>query len=99
MTHAFGEIEISQSVNAYKASIILSGETSLGKCIKISTSEAVLSSTFFILIFPFSLALRILSIREPVLVPYGISFIKRSPFSGFEILARALIFPPRSPSL
>ena len=31
ITHAFGEIETSQSVKAYNASMVLSGETSLAK--------------------------------------------------------------------
>ena len=44
---------ISQLVNAYNASMDLSGETFGGKCTTISTSAAVLSSIFLILILPF----------------------------------------------
>ena len=44
MIQAFGDIEISQSEKAYSASIVLSGDTPGGRCIRISTSSAVLSS-------------------------------------------------------
>ena len=49
--------------------MVLSGEIPEGRCTKISTSAAVLSSIFFTLIFPLSLAFRIESIKEEVLVP------------------------------
>ena len=57
-------MEVSQDVKANKPSIVLSGETPVGRCTKTSTSLAVLSSIFFILIFPLSLALTIESISE-----------------------------------
>src|SRR5690606_18923986 len=44
-----GEMEFSQLVKAYNASMVLSGEIPEGKCTKISTSEAVLSSILRIL--------------------------------------------------
>ena len=69
MTQQLGEMLISQSVNAYRASIVLSDETPGAKCTRISTSLAVLSSTFLILIFPFSFARRIESIRVEVVLP------------------------------
>ena len=72
-----GEIEFSQFVNANKASMVLSGEIFGGKCTNISTLAAVLSSIFLIFIFPFSLALTILSIRVEVVVPKGISVITK----------------------
>ena len=69
MTHPSGEIEISQSVKAYKASIVLSGDIPEGIWMIISVFEDVLSSTFLILILPLSLAFKILSIRDEVFVP------------------------------
>ena len=69
----FGAIEISQSVKAYKASIVLSGETPGARCTIISAIEEVLSSIFLILIFPLSFAFSTDSIKEPVVVPIGIS--------------------------
>ena len=58
-----GEIDTSQLVKANSPSIVLSGETPFGRWIRISTSEAVLSSIFLILILPFSLAFKIESIK------------------------------------
>ncbi len=55
--------------------MVLSGDTLLGKCTNISTSEAVLSSIFFIFIFPLSLAFKIESINVVVVVEKGISEI------------------------
>ena len=52
----------------YKASIVLSGETPEGRVINISTFSDVLSSTFFIFIFPLSFAFRIELIKEAVVV-------------------------------
>ena len=75
ITHESGETEISQSVKRYKASIVLSGEIPGGIVIAISTCSAVLSSTFFILIFPFSFALSIELINEVVVVEKGNSEI------------------------
>ena len=63
----------SQAVNAYNASMVLSGEIPLGKWTRISTSAAVLSSIFLILILPLSLAFKIESIKEEVVVLKGIS--------------------------
>ena len=72
ITQPNGAMDVSQAVNAYKASIILSGETPGVKWIKISTSAAVLSSIFLTLIFPFSFAFKILSINVEVFVENGI---------------------------
>ena len=72
ITQPNGEIEVSQDVKANNPSIVLSGETPEGMCIKTSTSLAVLSSIFFILILPLSLAFNIESIKEEVVVEKGI---------------------------
>ena len=95
----FGEMLVSQSVKAYKASIILSGEILGARWMIISTFAEVLSSTFFIFIFPLSLALRMLSINEPVVEPKGISVITSVFLSALLILALHRILPPRKPSL
>jgi len=50
----------SQLVNAYNASMVLSGDNPEGKCTNISTSAAVLSSIFLTLILPLSLAFNLL---------------------------------------
>ena len=47
ITQVFGEIEDSQEVKAYNASIVKSGEIPGAKWMIISTSAAVLSSIFF----------------------------------------------------
>ena len=73
ITHERGEIETSQSVKRYKASIVLSGEIPVGIVIAISTCSAVLSSIFFILIFPFSFAFSIELINVVVVVENGSS--------------------------
>ena len=70
-------MEVSQFVNAYRASIVLSGEMPEGKWISISTSAAVLSSIFFILILPLSLALSMESIKDDVVVLNGISVMTK----------------------
>ena len=70
-----GEIESSQSVKLYKASMVLSGEIPEGNEIAISTNSEVLSSTFLILILPFSFAFKIELINEVVVVVKGISVI------------------------
>ena len=49
--------------------MVLSEETPGAKCTKISTSFAVLSSTFLILILPLSLAFKMLSITVEVVLP------------------------------
>ena len=72
-----GEIDISQLVNAYSASMVLSGEIPEGKCTNISTSAAVLSSIFLIFILPLSLAFSIESINEEVVVAKGISVMTK----------------------
>ena len=64
ITQDRGDIEISQLVKLYSASIVLSGDIPGGILIAISTCSAVLSSTFLILIFPLSFALRIDWIKE-----------------------------------
>ena len=99
ITQQFGEILISQSVKAYKASMVLSEETPGARCTKISTSLAVLSSTFLILIFPLSFAFRMDSITVEVVFPYGISEITNVLLSSLPIFARTFTDPPRSPSL
>ena len=99
MTVMLGEILCSQLVNAYSASMVLSGETPFGKWITISTFSAVLSSIFFTRSFPLSFAFKTLSIKEPVVVPKGISVITKVLSSSFFILALTLILPPLNPSL
>ena len=94
-----GEIEFSQLVKAYNASIVLSGDILGGKCTNISTFAAVLSSIFLILILPLSLAFRMLSISDEVVVAKGISVITSVFLSICEIFARTRTFPPRLPSL
>ena len=69
MTHEFAESEISQSVNAYSASIVTSGDTSGLRVISMRTVAAVLSSMCLIFILPFSLALFMDSVRLSVVVP------------------------------
>lgn len=81
ITQQFGEILISQSVKAYKASMVLSEETPGARCTKISTSLAVLSSTFLILIFPLSFAFRMDSITVEVVFHTG---SPRSPMSYYR---------------
>ncbi|MBA7555957.1 hypothetical protein ES705_48651 [subsurface metagenome] len=99
MIQELGETEISQSLKAYNASIILSGDTPAARWINISTFSAVLSSIFFNLILPFSLALIIESIRFDVVLPKGISVIESVLLSTLLIFARILIAPPLRPSL
>ena len=65
----------------------------------ISTFSAVLSSTFLILILPFSFALIIESIRFPELIEKGTSLISNVFLFNVSILDRSLIFPPRFPLL
>ena len=43
-------MDVSHAVNAYRASMVLSGEISLGKWTNISTADEVLSSTRLTLI-------------------------------------------------
>ena len=92
-------MDVSQAVNANKASMVLSGDTLGGNCILISTSAAVLSSIFLILIFPFSFAFRMESISDEVVVEKGISLIISVCLSTCAMRARTRIFPPLRPSL
>ena len=89
----------SQLVKAYKASMVLSGDNPEGKCTKISTSAAVLSSIFLTFIFPLSFAFKIESIRDDVVVANGISVITNVFLSNWDILARTRTLPPRKPLL
>ena len=73
MIQPSGEIEVSQAVNAKRASMVLSGDILAGRWIRISTSAAVLSSILLIFILPLSLAFKMESIREDVVVLNGIS--------------------------
>ena len=99
ITQPSGEIEVSQAVNAKSASMVLSGETPLGRWILISTLAAVLSSIFLILIFPLSFAFKMESINDEVVVEKGIWLITSVCLSSWEIRARTRIFPPLRPSL
>ena len=92
-------MEFSQEVKANNASIVLSGEIPAGKWTRISTSAAVLSSIFLILILLFSLALRMESISEEVVVPNGTSVITSVFLLSCDILALQRTLPPRNPSL
>jgi len=92
-----GAIEISQSVNANRASIVISGETPDAKSMTISTSCAVLSTTCLILIFPLSLALMMLSMSPVVVTPKGNSRIISVFLSVFSILALTFTLLPLLP--
>ena len=99
ITQERGEIDTSQFVNAYNASIVLSGDIPEGKYIRTSTLDDVLSSIFLIFIFPLSFALIIESIKDEVVVEYGNSEINKVDLSTILILALTLTLPPRFPSL
>ena len=99
ITQPRGEMDVSHVVNANSPSIVLSGETPVGKWTKTSTSFAVLSSIFLILILPLSFAFKIDSISEDVVVENGISFITRVFLFNWLILALTFIRPPLKPSL
>ena len=99
ITQALGEILTSHSVNAYRASMVISGEVPGIRSITISTFLAVLSTTFFTLICPFSVAFMMLSIIEVVVTPYGNWVIISVDLSTCSILARTFTRPPLSPSL
>ena len=77
MLQESGAILTSQLVKANKASMVLSGLMPAGKCMSISTCSAVLSSIFFTLIFPFSFALSIESMRLCVVVLNGTCVITK----------------------
>ena len=66
MTQQFGEIDTSQLVNEYSASIVTSGDTPLTKLIIISIFSAVLSSILFIFNLPELFAFTIESIKLDV---------------------------------
>ena len=99
ITQQFGDILTSQLVNANRASIATSDETPCFKWTNISTSLAVLSSTFFILIFPETFAFRMVSIRLPVVVLYGTDVMESVDLSTTLISALRRIFPPLDPPL
>ncbi len=99
MTQALGEMDTSQSVKAYRASIVLSLDSSAATCIMISTFSAVLSSTLRILILPLSLALMIDSLIDSEVVENGISVMASVRLSIFDMRARTLTAPPLRPSL
>ena len=79
--------------------MVLSDDSSLATWITISTLSAVRSSTFLILILPFSLALIIDSLIDSEVVENGISVITSVRLSTFEMRARTFTAPPRKPSL
>ena len=99
ITHAFGDMDTSQSVKAYRASMVLSGDTSFGRWMTMFTFPAVRSSIFLILIFPFSFAFRMESMTICVVFPNGISVMAMVFLSSFSIRARTLTVPPRLPLL
>ena len=99
-TQQLGDIFTSQSVNAYKASIVLSDELPGANCTSMRASSAVKSSTLRTLILPFCTARMIVSMIFVVVVPNGISVIISVLLSSdFWIFARMRTAPPRSPSL
>ena len=69
MTQQLGDILTSQSVKAYRASIVLSEELPGANWTTILASSAVKSSTLRILIFPLSWARKMVSIILEVVVP------------------------------
>ena len=99
ITQQLGEIDTSQSVKAYKASIVLSLEVPGVRCSCISTSDAVISSTLRIFSFPFSTAFVIDSWSVLAVLLKGISRITRVLLSIFSTLARTFKVPPLCPSL
>ncbi len=92
-------METSQSVNAYNASTVTSGDVPGVNSIAISTSAAVLSVTFLIFIFPLSFALIMESISEVVVVPKAICLMRIVFLSATSIFARARILLPLSARL
>ena len=99
MTQAFGEMLTSQAEKANRAFLVCSGSTPAGRCTRMSTCWAVLSSMRAILIFPFSAAETMVSIRISVVTPNGISVMRRSFFDSVRMRARMRTRPvPRSPS-
>ena len=99
MTQQLGEMLISQSVKAYRASSVLSEDTPGARCTRISTLEAVRSSTLRAFILPRLTAFVIESIRVSEVLEYGISRITSVFWSIFSILALTFMLPPRWPSL
>ena len=72
ITQHSGEMDTSQSVNAYNASIHTDGEMSAGTSMTISTFWAVLSTICLILILPSSLTLTIESLTPAVVTPKAV---------------------------
>ena len=99
ITQASGEMDTSQSVKAYSALMAISADMPGPNCTSISTSFAVLSMTLFTLNLPLSLAFKILSINDPVVVPKGISLINKVLLSFSSIFALTRILLPFRPSL
>ena len=99
ITQQLGEIDTSQSVKAYRASMALSELEPGMRCTTMRASFEVLSSTLRTLIFPFSIAERIEAMSVEVVLPNGSSVITSVLLSIFSILARTLTEPPRAPSL
>ena len=75
--------------------MVLSEETPGARCTWISTSAAVLSSTFFAFIFPLSIAFSMESISVVVVFENGISRMTMVFESSFSILALTFTMPPR----
>ena len=105
ITQQLGEMLISQSVQAYRASMVLSLLAPGVRCISISALSDVRSSTLRILILPRSFAFSMLSMKVlgllavPVVLPYGIWVMASVLLSRFSILALTLTLPPLCPSL
>ena len=77
-------MDTSQLVQAYSASMVLSGDMSLWRVMTISAFSAVLSSTFLILIFPLSLAFIIESIIKGY--PLGLIYFVKTAEDKYEVL-------------
>ena len=75
ITQVFGEMVVSQSVKAYSAFMVAAVEMPGARSICISTCCAVLSVSFLIFIFPWSLAFMMESISCVVVMPYGVFFM------------------------
>ena len=101
MTQQLGLMLTSQSVQAYRASIVLSEDAPGVRCTSISTLADVMSSTLRTFILPFSAAFSMESIKVegldavPVVLPKGISVMASVLLSRFSILALTRTAPPR----
>ncbi len=69
MTQQLGDTDTSQSVNAYRASMVRSLDVPGSRCTSMLAVSAVLSSTLRIFIFPLSKALSIDSMSVAVVLP------------------------------